>query len=133
MRMKHRLHIINVLTFIFILCFCNSKEKNKSNIPWEEIIKEFEIVLSVNEPDSIKYFKLNQIFKNYQIDISDYREFYNERVNKNPEKNIQLYETIENLLSNDMKEASKVLNKFPQRGQGNQGINLIDDNTKPDQ
>ena len=100
---------------------------------WEKIIKEFEIVLSVNEPDSIKYYKLHQILKTYQISISNYREFYNKHIIENPEKNTQFFNTIENLLSNEMKEASKVLNKTSIRGQRSRGINLKDDKSKPDQ
>jgi len=96
--------ILSGLLYLFLLMlFCAAPENDDNSEKWNSIIKDLEIILASEIPDSIKAVKVKVLFDSNQITLTDYRKFYEESFEKNPLKNLNYLKEIEQLISEDMK------------------------------
>jgi hypothetical protein len=99
--MKRILAIIFTSTFMI---FCNSPDVNEADQLWLPIIKELEMVLIADIPDSLKAVEIDKIFQNYQINLEDYEKYYRQNIEKRQLENIAFLKEIEATLGAEMKE-----------------------------
>ncbi|MEJ2537876.1 MAG: hypothetical protein P8048_12655 [Calditrichia bacterium] len=102
------MRIFGIVLLIFVLLSgCSQKTEVKEKKPWDKIVKEIEETIALEEPDSVKYQRIQKIFEDNQITIEDYRNFYQEYVEQDPLKNLALIEKIESLLTQDYNQTAR--------------------------
>ncbi|MFN2127648.1 MAG: hypothetical protein ACK2TU_07285 [Anaerolineales bacterium] len=102
------MRIFGMVLLIFVLLSgCSQKTEVKEKKPWDKIVKEMEETIALEEPDSVKYQRIQKIFEDNQITIEDYRNFYQEYVEQDPLKNLALIEKIESLLTQDYNQTAR--------------------------
>ena len=102
------MRIFGIFLLIFVLLSgCSQKTEVKEKKPWDKIVKEIEETIALEEPDSVKYQRIQKIFEDNQITIEDYRNFYQEYVEQDPLKNLALIEKIESLLTQDYNQTAR--------------------------
>ena len=102
------MRIFGIVLLIFVLLSgCSQKTEVKEKKPWDKIVKEMEETIALEEPDSVKYQRIQKIFEDNQITIEDYRNFYQEYVEQDPLKNLALIEKIESLLTQDYNQTAR--------------------------
>ena len=102
------MRIFGIFLLIFVLLSgCSQKTEVKEKKPWDKIVKEMEETIALEEPDSVKYQRIQKIFEDNQITIEDYRNFYQEYVEQDPLKNLALIEKIESLLTQDYNQTAR--------------------------
>lgn len=99
--------IIGLLYLCVLMLSCAAPENEENSENWNSIIKDLEIILASEIPDSVKAVKIKALFDTNQIALSDYRKFYEESFEKNPLKNLNYLKEIEQLISEDMKIESR--------------------------
>ena len=71
---------------------------------WLPVIKELELVLMTDIPDSLKSLKIQQVFREHQVSFTDYENFYYKSTHDKQLEMIRFLKEIESLLSTEMKE-----------------------------
>ena len=99
--------LVSLLCFVVLTLFCTKPDSGKATKNWNGVIKDLEIILASETPDSIKAFKIKTLFDTNQISLSDYREFYEQSLEKEPLKNLDNLKGIEKLISEEMKIESR--------------------------
>ena len=87
------------ILFFALICGCTQKTDSKEKKAWDQIVKDVEVTLTLQEPDSIKYMMIEKIFKDNQVTIDDYQNFYHEYIYTEPLENLALIEKIQDLIS----------------------------------
>jgi len=101
--------ILSGLSYLFILTmFCAAPENEENTGKWISIIKDLEIILASEIPDSAKALKIKILFDTNQISLSDYQKFYEKSIDKDPLKNLDYLKRIEKLISEDMKTVARL-------------------------
>ena len=88
---------------LLILSFPQDLPADPGKTPWPVIIKDLEIIIAANQPDSIKFFLIDSLFRKNRISIADYQAFYKTYVQEKPQKSIKLLEKVERILREEMK------------------------------
>ena len=99
--------LISLLYFLVLTLFCTKPDSDKTAKNWNGVVKDIEIILASEIPDSIKAQKIIILFDTNQISLSDYREFYEQSLEKDPLKNLDNLKGIEKLISEEMKIESR--------------------------
>jgi hypothetical protein len=102
--MKH----FQIAILFFALIFgCSHKPDFKEKKTWDKIVKDVEVTLTLKKPDSIKYMMIEKIFKDNQVTIGDYQNFYHEYVYKAPLGNLAFIEKIQDLISAEYNQTAR--------------------------
>lgn len=104
--MPNKRLIISLIMVLGGLYACSSDKPKEPRSPWPEILSQVQVALSDNEPDSIKFARIKTIFKEHQVTIADYRDFYQRDVVDHPEESQGILREIESLIAKEMRRAS---------------------------
>ena len=96
--------ILVLLVIIIFVIFCNSPDVDEADQVWVPIIKELELVLIADIPDSLKAVEIKKIFQNYQINLEDYEKYYRQNTEKRQLENVTILKEIETILGAEMKD-----------------------------
>ena len=92
-------HFQITILFFALIFSCTNKPDFKEKNAWDKIVKDLEVTLTLQKSDSIKYMMIEKIFKDNQVTIEDYQNFYHEYVYTEPLENLALIEKIQDLIS----------------------------------
>lgn len=109
-------YFLFIFLLLLVLAGCVNRPEKADQKTWDSIIKEIEIVSAANEPDSIKFTRMQKIFNENSITFEDYQKFYHDYVESDPLINLELLEQIEDSLMQEMREAAKEDRKIMQKG-----------------
>lgn len=97
-------YLLSVFLMFILLTSCSNPDTNEDPNRWKPIIKDIELVMVANIPDSSKSNLINEIFRRYQIDLADYEEFYRKSTEEKQLTNITLLKEIETVLGTEMND-----------------------------
>lgn len=109
MKLQSSAYLLTCLFTCFLLMFAlpQNLPAKPGKTPWPVIIKDLEIIVTANQPDSIKFFLIDSLFRKNRVSAADYRDFYRTYVQEKPQKSIKLLEKVERILSEEMKAATE--------------------------
>jgi hypothetical protein len=91
------------LSTLFVLSlFCTTPDKEEKVQNWNNIIKDLEIILASDNPDSVKANKIKILFDSNQVTLAEYRKFYESSIAKDPLRHLDYLKGIEKSISEDM-------------------------------
>jgi hypothetical protein len=102
--MIEKIQLLFIAFFSISMFYTNCEKNNEviSNRSWSKIIKEMEVTLTKNQPDSNKITQIKYIFEKYEINRNDYRWFYEEFVEHNPLESSVLLQELVGFVSADL-------------------------------
>jgi hypothetical protein len=89
---------------LILLTSCNNPDTDEDLNRWVPIIKDLELVLVADIPDSSKSARIDEIFQQHQIDLADYEEFFRKGIEEKQLTHITLLKEIETVLGTEMKD-----------------------------
>jgi len=93
-----------IFLMVILVISCNSTDTDKADQQWVPIIKELEMVMIADTPDSLKAVEITKIFQKYQINLEDYEKYYRQNTEKRQMENITFLKEIETFLGSEMKD-----------------------------
>jgi hypothetical protein len=101
MLLKQTLYVCLILV-LFINCSKNDIGTDFKK--WRPVIKELELISISDIPDSVKSYKIQEVFQKSELTITDYEEFYRKTTRTKQLETIRFLKDIEATLSTEMQE-----------------------------
>ncbi len=76
----------------------------KTDVPWDSVAAELQIIDSLREPDSIKFSLTKKLFIKHHLTEQDYRVFYEDFLKQPVEKQREFMETVKAILQALMRQ-----------------------------
>lgn len=110
--MKRRAKIIIFTVGLVIVgSHCTRQSSSQISDNWVPIIRDLELIMNSNLPESAKYSQVQKVFKDHNIRLENYQKVYFRMINDHPQNSLQFLKDIEKLLSDDMKTDANLLRK----------------------
>jgi len=108
--MRNHLMKYSIIFFLGIILYfsiggCHSNHSNNEEpIDYKYVIflKEMQLILAVNEPDSLKWIRVKKLFDKNKITVEEYRRFLIKYTQENSLRGLTLLQKIEEALSKDI-------------------------------
>ena len=104
--------IVLILILLNLLFFhCEKQKPVQNDAKFAGVVKEMEIILAGNEPDSLKCNRITKLMQDRNVTIEEYRGWVNYYTEKNPMQSMQLLQDIETQIQEEIKTSAKKFQK----------------------
>lgn len=66
--------------------------------PWDTVMANIQVIETANEPDSVKNALMQQLFSDFKLTAEDYRRFYDDFLERPPEKQAAFLKRVEEII-----------------------------------